>query len=104
MLFQELSRPRGDFFLSFLHRMVIRGLFGHISFRGKLDLLHARFPSQQAKLSLLWITPVFFRLRHHSLLCHVTLNHLGKECKFPSSESGVRLRQGAAMFVSGSLL
>lgn len=27
----------------------------------------------------------FFLLRCHSLLCHVRPNHLGKECKFPSS-------------------
>lgn len=106
--------------LSFLFHIILSsgGQFCKISFRWKLCGSSAPTSRQSKrvhwnKLSLLWITPVFFLLRHHSLLCHVIPNHLGKECKFPSSETpfwraglehvSITGRLLWEMFVSGSL-
>lgn len=56
------------------------------------------------KLSLLWITPVFFLLRCHGLFCHVISNHRGKECKFPPSESPFWIAGLEHVSVTGRLL
>lgn len=87
-------------FLSFSYHIVIQGAILQDFFQMKT--LWISVPTSRHNKRVYWnklslITPVFFLLRCCSLLYHVIPNHLGKECKFPSSESPFKSRTGARL-------